>query len=64
MLYVRGNKRDYDLWEAEGCTGWSYQDVLPYFLKPEDQQNPYLAKSKYHSTGGYQPVQKDDLTFF
>jgi len=56
MLYVRGNKRDFDLWEAEGCTGWSYKDVLPYFLKSEDNQNPYVAQSEYHSTGGYQPV--------
>ncbi len=31
MLYVRGNARDYDRWAQMGCTGWSFDDVLPYF---------------------------------
>ncbi|XP_076256250.1 glucose dehydrogenase [FAD, quinone] [Rhynchophorus ferrugineus] len=58
MLYVRGNKRDYDRWANFGNEGWSYEEVLPYFLKSEDQRNPYLARDKkYHSTGGYQTVQ-------
>ena len=35
MLYVRGHPRDYDEWAAEGCTGWSWDDVLPYFRKSE-----------------------------
>lgn len=36
MLYVRGNPGDYDLWANEfGCTGWSYEEVLPYFRKSE-----------------------------
>lgn len=56
MLYIRGNQRDYDLWAAEGCTGWSYKDILPYFLKSQNQQDPCLSKNQYHSTGGYQPV--------
>lgn len=51
MLYIRGNKRDYDHWVAQGNPGWSYEEVLPYFKKSEDQRNPYLAKSKYHATG-------------
>ena len=58
MLYVRGNRRDYDSWAANGNTGWSYEDVLPYFLKSEDNRNPYLAKNKYHTTGGYLTVQE------
>jgi choline dehydrogenase-like flavoprotein len=35
MLYVRGHPSDYDGWAADGCTGWSWSDVLPYFLKSE-----------------------------
>ena len=35
MLYVRGHARDYDEWRQLGCTGWSYEDVLPYFKRSE-----------------------------
>lgn len=57
MLYVRGNKRDYDNWgKTLGNTGWSYDEVLPYFIKSEDNQNPYLAGTKYHGKGGYLTV--------
>ena len=35
MLYVRGQSHDYDQWAQKGNTGWSYQDVLPYFRKAE-----------------------------
>lgn len=48
MLYIRGNKKDYDNWRDMGNEGWSYDDVLPYFKKSEDQRNPYLAKDKTH----------------
>ncbi|CAH4027798.1 unnamed protein product [Pieris brassicae] len=58
MLYIRGNKRDFDQWESFGNPGWGYKDVLPYFKKSEDQRNPYLAKDKkHHAVGGYLPVQ-------
>ncbi|KAH1018844.1 hypothetical protein HUJ05_006535 [Dendroctonus ponderosae] len=58
MLYIRGNKRDFDRWSQYGNDGWSYEEVLPYFKKSEDQRNPYLAKdTKHHATGGYQTVQ-------
>ncbi|XP_026740785.1 glucose dehydrogenase [FAD, quinone] isoform X2 [Trichoplusia ni] len=56
MLYLRGNRRDYDAWEALGNKGWGYKDVLYYFKKSEDNQNPYLAQTPYHSTGGYLTV--------
>lgn len=36
MLYVRGRPLDYDGWETQGAPGWGYRDVLPYFLKSED----------------------------
>ena len=35
MAFLRGNARDYDRWESEGATGWSFQDVLPYFKRLE-----------------------------
>ena len=62
MLYVRGNKRDYDSWAVDN-PGWSYDDVLPYFIKSEDNRNPYIAaNTKYHGTGGYQTVQEPPFT--
>ena len=53
MLYVRGNKKDYDIWEQDGNPGWGYDEVLEYFKKSEDNRNPYLAATKYHGSGGY-----------
>lgn len=58
MLYVRGNRYDYDLWEALGNKGWSYSNVLPYFMKSEDNRNPYLENTSYHRSGGYLTVQE------
>ncbi|XP_071867879.1 glucose dehydrogenase [FAD, quinone]-like isoform X1 [Bombus fervidus] len=58
MLYVRGNKKDYDMWEQLGNTGWSYDDVLQYFKKSEDNQNPLHAETPYHSSGGYLSVEE------
>lgn len=58
MIYVRGNSRDYDQWEALGNPGWSYEQVLPYFKKSEDNRNPYLAQTDYHGRGGYLTVQE------
>ncbi len=49
LLYTRGNHHDYDRWESLGNIGWSYQDVLPYFKKSENQQR---GKSQYHSIDG------------
>lgn len=58
MIYVRGNKNDFNLWESLGNPGWGYDDVLPYFIKSEDNRNPYLARTPYHGTGGYLTVQE------
>lgn len=38
MVYMRGNPQDYDTWAAQGCHGWSYTDVLPYFRKAESNE--------------------------
>ncbi len=50
QLYTRGNRRDYDAWASEaGCEGWSYREVLPYFVRSEDNQRLVNA---YHGYGG------------
>ena len=50
MAYFRGPARDFDDWAAMGNPGWSYADLLPYFLRSE--HNPEYAGSPYHATGG------------
>jgi glucose 1-dehydrogenase (FAD, quinone) len=52
MLYIRGNRRDYDRWAALGNPGWSYDDVLPYFKKSEDMRIRRFRDSPFHGTGG------------
>ncbi len=37
MIYMRGQSRDYDLWRQMGNAGWGWDDVLPYFMRHEDQ---------------------------
>ncbi len=49
MLYVRGRPLDYDGWEAQGAPGWGYRDVLPYFIRSEDNVR---GASEYHGAGG------------
>ena len=58
MLYVRGNRRDYDNWRDLGNLGWDYDSVLPYFKKSEDMRIPEIIHSKYHSTGGFLTVER------
>ena len=38
MIYIRGNRADYDEWAAQGATGWGYDDLLPYFKRAEDNE--------------------------
>ncbi|MEM7667046.1 MAG: GMC family oxidoreductase N-terminal domain-containing protein [Pseudomonadota bacterium] len=49
MVYIRGNRWDYDLWSEMGCTGWAYDDVLPYFRKAEANER---GADEYHGEGG------------
>jgi choline dehydrogenase-like flavoprotein len=50
MVYFRGNSRDYDDWSKAGAVGWSYREVLPYFLKSESNEN--FPDSVYHGREG------------
>lgn len=44
-IHLRGNKQDYNDWAIMGARGWSYDEVMPYFMKIEDNQDPEMAKS-------------------
>lgn len=56
MIYMRGQPEDFDGWAKSGCTGWAWDDVLPYFKKCEDQER---GASELHGAGG--PVSVSDL---
>ena len=45
MIYTRGLKQDYDSWASDGAKGWAYKDVLPYFMKSENNENADFVKS-------------------
>jgi choline dehydrogenase-like flavoprotein len=49
QIYTRGNALDYDEWRQMGCEGWSYEDVLPYFRKAEDNDT---WENRWHGRGG------------
>ncbi|UCE30534.1 MAG: GMC family oxidoreductase N-terminal domain-containing protein [Burkholderiales bacterium] len=49
MIYTRGSRADYDRWAAMGATGWSFDEVLPYFLRSEDNE---VHGPPYHGRGG------------
>ncbi len=56
LIYIRGQKQDFDLWRQMGNAGWSYDDVLPYFRRAEDQER---GADDYHGAGG--PLSVTDL---
>ena len=49
MVYIRGNSWDYDNWAALGCSGWSYDDVLPYFKRAEHNVR---GEDEFHGEDG------------
>jgi choline dehydrogenase-like flavoprotein len=49
MIYIRGNPADYDQWAAGGAAGWGWPEVLPYFLRAEDNER---GASDLHGAGG------------
>ena len=60
MVYIRGHAYDYDLWRQQGNTGWSYEDVLPYFKKAESFNGD--GDSDYHGFDGPLSVKKSEST--
>ena len=49
LLYIRGQEQDYNIWRQLGNKGWSWNDILPYFLKAEDQER---GGNEFHGIGG------------
>ena len=56
LIYIRGQREDYDHWAALGNDGWSFRDVLPYFIRSEGNQR---GTSEYH--GGDGPLKVSDI---
>jgi len=56
MIYMRGHSSDYDDWAAAGAAGWAWRDVLPYFLRAENNER---GASDLHGVGG--PLNVADL---
>lgn len=60
MVYIRGHRTDYDEWVSLGCPGWSFDDVLPYFRRSEqNQRNSGREDNVWH--GGSGPLHVSDL---
>ncbi|WP_043161569.1 GMC family oxidoreductase N-terminal domain-containing protein [Bradyrhizobium sp. Ai1a-2] len=49
MVYIRGNPKDFDDWAKEGATGWSYKELLPYFIKSEANES---KRGGFHGADG------------
>lgn len=58
MMYMRGSRTDYNQWARLGNTGWSYDEVLPYFIKSENNMQVEDMDRGYHGVGGYLPVSR------
>ena len=56
LIYIRGQREDYDAWAQAGNAGWGYEDVLPYFIRSEYNQR---GPSTYH--GGDGPLRVSDI---
>jgi choline dehydrogenase-like flavoprotein len=55
MIYIRGNRADFDGWAREGAAGWSYREMLPYFIRSESNER---GDSNYHGRSG--PLSVED----
>src|SRR6266566_146360 len=56
LIYIRGQRQDFDYWRQLGNVGWSFDDVLPYFRRTENQER---GADDYHGAGG--PLDISDL---
>ena len=60
MVYIRGHAADYDQWSQAGNSGWSYEEVLPYFKRAESFEGE--GDSEFHGSSGPLSVKKSDRT--
>lgn len=60
MVYIRGHRNDYDDWASLGCTGWGYEDVLPYFRRSEHHED-YSGRDDNPWHGGSGPLRVSNL---
>lgn len=59
MMYMRGHPADYDGWAVNGAKGWSWTEVMPYFLMSEDNKEiGSVVSQEHHNTGGPMPVRR------
>ena len=54
MVYIRGNPADFDNWERDGASGWSYREMLPYFIRGESNER---GEERFHGRSGPMSVQ-------
>lgn len=58
LIHTKGHRIDYDNWAQNlGCKGWSYDEVLPYFMKTENVKIPGLRDSPYRGKFGYVDIE-------
>ena len=60
MIYMRGQSKDFDHWRQLGNHGWGWDDVLPYFIRSEDN---FSGKDNFHGVGGEWRVDKQRLAW-
>ncbi|KAI4495575.1 hypothetical protein M0802_008587 [Mischocyttarus mexicanus] len=58
MMYTRGHPKDYDNWAALGNSGWSWEEVLPYFMCSENNTEIDRVGDEYHSSGGLWTIER------
>lgn len=61
MMYMRGSKKDYNDWAQNGNLGWSWNDVLPFFIRSENNLQVSKMDYGYHGTGG--PLTVDQFPY-
>ncbi|XP_067129201.1 glucose dehydrogenase [FAD, quinone]-like [Centruroides vittatus] len=58
MLYIRGNRKDFDNWEKKGACGWGWREIFPLFRRSERNLDDDIANNGYHGTNGEMFVQR------